>query len=103
MSLPKITTDISGYNICLGSEKITIECRRLSLHSGEIKGEICISSNALVINASHLHRANFNFSSDTARDRLATSLGKRMGSRLAGYLRADLRIYNGITFAGRNY
>jgi hypothetical protein len=78
MSLPKITPDISGYTYCWESEKITIECRRLSLHSGEIKGEICISSNAPGNNASHLHRANFNFSSDTARDRLATSLGKRM-------------------------
>lgn len=78
MSLPRITPDIGGYTYDWDDEKIKIECRRLSLHSGEIKGEICISSTAPGVNANHLHQANFNFSSDIARDRLANSLSKRM-------------------------
>jgi hypothetical protein len=78
MSIPQILKEASGYVFLWDREKIRIECRRLALHGGELKGEIAISTTAAGVSASHLHRANFNFSSTIARERLSSLLSKRL-------------------------
>ena len=77
MSLPKITEVIGGFDYSWETEKVKVECRRLSLHSQELKGEIIISCTASGVKANHLHQASFNFSSSQSRERLASLLAKK--------------------------
>jgi len=78
MSLPKVIDVVGGYDYYWENENIRIECRRLTLHSQELKGEIVISSTSPGVSSGHLHQASFNFSSGVTRDRLASILNKRL-------------------------
>jgi len=78
VSVPTITENGIGTFLFAWEEGIRIEASRLRNHSdGRVTGELLITTSKPGTKAPHLHRAQFNFTSTTARDRLAHSLDGR--------------------------
>jgi len=86
MSLPRVTNTVGGYDYEWEAERIRIEVRRLALHSGDVSGEVTISTTAPGVKASHLHQAKFNFSSSNARTSLAKTLKTKLEAEWDGIL-----------------
>jgi len=78
VSVPTITENGIGTFLFAWEEGIRIEASRLRNHSdGRVTGELLITTSKPGTKYPHLHRAQFNFTSTTARDRLAHSLDGR--------------------------
>lgn len=75
---PDVTEVIGGYDFEWQDSGIKVECRRLCLHSGDLKGELIISVKGKGQTPAHLHQATFNFSSSSSRDRIAKTLNERL-------------------------
>ena len=75
---PDVTEVIGGYDFEWQDSGIKVECRRLCLHSGDLKGELIISVKRKGQTPAHLHQATFNFSSSSSRDRIAKTLNERL-------------------------
>jgi len=95
MSLPQITDDgIGGYVFEWNPDGIRIEATRLKSHTdGRVMGEVVISTTKPGVKHSHLHQAQFNFSSSVSRDRLARSLDGRYGEVDWGVILEQLCVY----------
>ncbi len=76
MSLPKITETIVGFKFEWESEQIQIDVSRIHNSNSRVEAEVAIATTAPGF-PGHLHQANFNFLSTTARTNLAKSLTTR--------------------------
>ena len=73
MRKAEVKETTGGYDFEWSKQQVKVECRRLALHSGELKGEITI-----LHAGQHIYQASFNFSSGQSRDRLSCSLKKKL-------------------------
>jgi DNA-binding transcriptional ArsR family regulator len=78
---PKATEVLSGYDYEWTQEGVSINCRRLTMHSDELKGEITVTQKQL----GFLHRGSFNFSGPSARDKLQKTLTTRYDGSIANF------------------
>jgi len=81
LSKPTILDSVGGYIFTWDEDKIRINVSRIKIHSdGTVKGEILIQATDSKIKHSHLHQAQFNFSSSSTRISLAKTLAQRLNS-----------------------
>lgn len=74
MSLPAIQNLPNGYRFAWEEERVQIKVSRLKSHTdGRVNGEIIVTTNAEGYSP-HLHLAQFNFTSSTARKALSRQL-----------------------------
>lgn len=69
-----------GYVAVWDAGGVEMAVDHLRRRSGELHAELIVSAASTSVGRGHLHRASFNLSSTTARDRLAKTLNDRAGA-----------------------